>query len=157
MLLLYNGNNNICLVVLQESVWPCVLCGTVLISKCHHWRCHFFGPQGITWRIPEWRWSYKAESLCPRDIVSMAPEPAELAERFERGLSVRGWKWGVTKIHSLGSSWLLFFFFSFILQWILFIYLFIYLFIFCCTAWGSSYTYMYTYYFLPLLCCDVSI
>ena len=37
-------------------------------------------------------------------------------------------------------------------------YVFFYFYFFShCTAWGPSYTYMYTYFFLPLLCCYVSI
>ena len=60
------------------------------ISKCSHARGRFFGPPGTTWRIPEWRWLYKANSLCPKSssrcIVSSALTPviSELAEKIER-------------------------------------------------------------------------
>ena len=52
------------------------------------------------------------------------------------------------------------FYFIFFVCFFVFTFLFlkIYLFIFFhCTAWGPSYTYMHTYFFLPLLCLDVSI
>lgn len=68
------------------------------VSKRSHARGCFFGPPGTTWRIPEWRWLYKAYSLCPEDssrsIVSSAliPVISELAEKIERSWGVWGWR-----------------------------------------------------------------